>query len=482
LVLLLLAIPVFIGNQACAPCHGEIVQAYRSTPMAISSGRVATIARGSFRHASSGVKYDIDPAGLVHFSRGASSGERRLEYYIGSGAEGRSFLYRQGAFLFEAPITWYARKNAWDASPGYEGDRVSRWNRAVEPSCLLCHASQTQWREGTQNGYRDPPFDHDGISCERCHGPGSFHVEGKGAMVNPAKLDGARRDSVCAQCHLSGEARIPRAGRQLADYRAGDLISEFVAYFVPDEPAALQVNSHVEKLAQSTCKRSAGDRLWCGSCHDPHRLPAASDRAGFFRSRCLTCHEVASCMRGPDCISCHMPKTPASDARHGVFTDHSIPRVSVQPVASSSWRLRGFSKSDSGDRELGLAYAEVAARTGDRRQQSEAIRLLTHASQDADVKARLGFLLEGAGAPDRAESLYQSALVQDPNQIAAMVNLGRLLGSEGFLDRAIALWREALRRNPCLEEAGYNLQVALRAKGDPAAAEAVRRSQSTCVF
>ncbi|HMC60614.1 MAG TPA: tetratricopeptide repeat protein, partial [Candidatus Solibacter sp.] len=64
----------------------------------------------------------------------------------------------------------------------------------------------------------------------------------------------------------------------------------------------------------------------------------------------------------------------------------------------------------------------------------------------------------------------------------ALVNLGRLYGSSGQLDLAIALWREALKRNPCLAEAGTNLQIALRAKNDAAAVEAVRRSQSFCLF
>ena len=481
MVLLLLAIPaLYVGNHACLRCHSEIAKAYATTPMAISSGRVTSTSQGSFRHAASGISYEVDASGVVSMSHNAARREQQLHFYIGSGAAGRSFLYSRGGFLFEAPVTWYTRTQSWDMSPGYEPDRNSRWNRAVEPSCLYCHASQTQWRESTQNGYQDPPFLQDGISCERCHGPGALHVQGKAAMVNPAKLEPSRRDSVCAQCHLSGEARVTRSGRNLAEYRPGDLLSDYVAYFVPENRGALQVNSHVEKLAQSMCKRSAGDQLWCDSCHDPHRVPTAADRAAFFRSKCLTCHEAAQCERGFDCASCHMPKTSALDAGHGVFTDHSIPRVPAKspiPAITTSWQLRPFSQADARDRELGLAYAEVVVRTGDPRQRAEAIRLLTAASQDAEVQSRLGSLVE-----QRALSLYQSALRQDPDQIVALVNLGRLLGTHGLLDEAIALWRNALKRNPCLPEAGTNLQIALRAKNDLRGADAVRRDQAFCIF
>jgi tetratricopeptide (TPR) repeat protein len=179
-----------------------------------------------------------------------------------------------------------------------------------------------------------------------------------------------------------------------------------------------------------------------------------------------------------------MPRSPAADAGHGVFTDHSIPRIPAQrqTKAAPSWRLRGFSASDSGDRELGIAYAEVGVRTGNRQQQAEAIRLLRTAPQDAEVEARLGDLEERTGAPERALVLYRSALRKDPNSVVALVNLGRLYGSQGFLDEAIMLWREALKRNPCLSEAATNLKIALRAKNDAAGVDAVTRSQSFCIF
>jgi len=485
-MMLFLAIPaLFVGNQACSKCHAEIYRSYSVTPMAMSSGRnFRPLTPGSFRHAASQVRYDIDADGLVRLTKGDARDQRQLSYYIGSGVAGRSFAYARGGFLFEAPVTWYTQTGSWDVSPGYSSDSASRWSRAIEPSCLFCHASETRWREGTLNAYADPAFDQDGVACERCHGPGSLHIEGKAKMVNPAGLAPARRDAVCAQCHLTGESRVARAGRQLTDYTPGDVLSDFVAYLVPTGPGDFQVNSHVEKLAESACKRSAGDRLWCGTCHDPHTVTAPSERAAWFRAKCLSCHEAAQCARGFDCAGCHMPKSRAADAGHGVFTDHSIPRIPGRPRAqpAPSWKLRGFSAADSGDRELGLAYAEVGVRTGSRQQQAEAIRLLAAAPQDAEVQVRLADLQERTGNSGRALALYQAALRQAPNEVVALVNLGRLYGSSGLLDQAIALWREALKRNPCLAEAGANLQIALRAKNDTAGREAVRRSQEFCSF
>jgi tetratricopeptide (TPR) repeat protein len=131
---------------------------------------------------------------------------------------------------------------------------------------------------------------------------------------------------------------------------------------------------------------------------------------------------------------------------------------------------------------MGLAYAEIGVRAGNRRQQAEAIGLLSAAQADAEVQARLADLEERAGNPRRAVELYRAALRQDPGSMLALVNLGRLYGSSGLLEQAIGLWREALKRNPCQEEANANLEIALRAKNDSAAADALRRSQEFCTF
>jgi hypothetical protein len=485
MMLLLAWQALFVGNQACRPCHAEIYRNYSATPMAQSSGRVGgDVAPGLFRHEASGVEYRIDARGGVTLSKGSARQQRELQYFIGSGAAGRSFLYSRGGFLFEAPVTWYSQKGAWDASPGFEADRVSRWSRPVEPSCLMCHASQLRAVSGPQNQYGEPPFTQGGVGCERCHGPGSLHVQGKGGMTNPASLDPARRDSVCMQCHLSGEARIALAGRQISDYRAGSLLADYVSYFVSDVPSTLRATSHVEKLEASRCKQASGDRLWCGTCHDPHRLPDAADRVDWYRSKCQTCHAAGECQRGDDCASCHMPKGRVVDGGHGVLTDHSIPRRqgTSRQESPGSWRLRAFAGFTGDVRSLGLAYAEVSLKAGDPQQTAEAMRLLRAVAPDAEILLQLAYLHQRRGEAARAMDLYREVLRRDRNSVAAMVNLGTIYGSLGRLQDAVAVWSEALKRNPCQPEAGSNLVQAYLALREPARAEAVRDGQHSCSF
>ena len=117
-------------------------------------------------------------------------------------------------------------------------------------------------------------------------------------MVNPAKLAAERRDSVCAQCHLSGEVRVMRPGAAWDSYRAGDRLADSMTVFVrAGVSPGMRVTSHFEKLAQSACKRASGDRLWCGSCHDPHAVPSAA-RPGRLVPREVPELPRGGCLRG----------------------------------------------------------------------------------------------------------------------------------------------------------------------------------------
>src|SRR5207244_2644421 len=141
-------------------------------------------------------------------------------------------------------------------------------------------------------------------------------------------------------------------------------------------PSVVRVTSHVENLAQSACKRASGDKLWCGTCHDPHATPEPAAKAAYFRGKCLTCHKTQDCRaakdarlaNGDDCTQCHMPRGPANDIQHVVFTDHSIRRKpgGTSAVAASDAELVAYPSSTASQtattRDLALAYAVVALR------------------------------------------------------------------------------------------------------------------------
>jgi hypothetical protein len=308
---------------------------------------------------------------------------------------------------------------------------------------------------------------------------------GSKQIVNPAKLDAARRDSVCAQCHLAGAARIARVRPKGDGYGPGRLLSDYSAVFVWSgaESPGMNVNSHFEKLAQSACKTASGDRLWCGSCHDPHTEPPEASREAYYCERCQNCHQPASCKETQEvrraskdnCIGCHMPKREVRENVHAPYTDHSIPRrpraASAVPSAKDK-SLVPFWNGTADKRDLGLAYAAVAG--GDRRLEQQAMDLLKRAAQrdpaDVPVLAQLAQLYDRIGDEENAMRLCERAVRADPAQVATAVNLGFYYMKRGRTRDAMRLWEDALTRNPGQRDARINLAVAQYRAADVAAA------------
>jgi hypothetical protein len=424
--------------------------------MANTSGRIAESRLGeSFakaRFSNGGIRYraeNQDNEVFFEFDLPSIHGRRALEYFIGSGAAERSYLFSIGDFLYQAPVSYFSGAARWDLSPGFEQHEGLYLTRPVTTGCLNCHSSWPQPREGTLNGYSKKPFLEGGIACEQCHGAGDVHTSSGKEIVNPARLPARERDAVCEQCHLTGEARVAR------------LDGSMVAFVWEDAAAGMEVASHVEKLAQSRCKQASGDKLWCGTCHNPHAAPT------HIEARCVACHRSRSCDRGADCTGCHMPKSAVRDVEHAVYTDHSIPKSprSVVPVSKHK-RLIPFGGADASDREFGLAYASLPGF------ESQAIQYLQKVkTKDADVLTQLAYLTGG----EEAVPLYEQALKLDPGQWTASANLGAAYLQQGKLAKAVERLLDAIARSPGNEAARFNLaQAYLRSGNRDAAATTLR--------
>jgi tetratricopeptide (TPR) repeat protein len=487
----------YVGNQACARCHSAIYESYQRTSMAHASGpAIDALTPAEFIHKESGVHYRIyaeaGPAGgeraWLAFDRPGDPevrGKRELLYYIGSGRRGRSYLFETDGFLFESPVNWYANKQIWDMAPAYQTAREIPLNLPAYTSCLHCHVSGMRPpAPGTDNRYPEPPFTHNGVACERCHGPGDSHVNG-GAIVNPAKLTPARRDDICMQCHLEGKAAIERPGRHVYEFRPGDALSDYVRYFllVDAKGSGLGAVSQVEALAQSECKKKSGDAMSCTSCHNPHQSTTSEDRIAFYRGKCLACHGADFATKHhpdrPDCVACHMPASASTDVAHTQVTDHRIPRrpqVSPQLLQnaeenSASPRLVPFpdTKTEPDLRDLALAWDSIVE-SGMSVAEPQARELLSKAVKqfpdDPALLSALAYAEQRRGSTGRARELYQKALALDSSLVDAATNLGVIEAQAGDLPDAMKLWQNAFQRAPARSSVGLNLARAYCAAGE----------------
>jgi tetratricopeptide (TPR) repeat protein len=489
------------GSKICAECHASIAASYAATGMARTAGVAspdtlkAEMWKGGAEvaHAESGVEYRVSASrgGIeLSFRRpgGELQGSRLLEWFVGSGGLGRSFLFAVDGFLYQAPVSYYASAGRWQISPGYEARRHADLTRAVETACLQCHASRLQPVAGTQNGFANPPFLEGGVSCERCHGPGESHVArmragagSRGGIVNPVKLGAAARDSVCAQCHLTGAARIARRNAGQAPYRPGDILADTIAVFVwPQADGSPDATSHYERLNRSACKKASGDRLWCGSCHDPHSSPAQP--AAYYREKCQSCHSSKPCTeklgarnaKRNDCTACHMPKGESHMVEHVAFTDHGIVRRPQAMARQAGPRVLSPVFPSTDERDLAIAYAVVAMSEPAVRRRALELLEAAAARDSADVAllAQLAQFYDRLGREEQATALWEQVLKLDANHAPAAVNLGISRVKRGDAAAAIALWERALLRNPAQTGVRTNLAVALAQSGKLAEAEA----------
>jgi Cytochrome c554 and c-prime len=447
-----------------------------------------------YLHQPSGVTYTI---GAQHGQATLTASDphspaetmtRTLNYFLGSGHLGVTYLYFMGDALFESPVAWYAASGSYDMKPGLSELQSMPPAIPAESACLRCHMSSVQASlPGTVNRYRDLPFLHSGITCETCHGDSTRHIQssGKAPIVNPAHLDADRRDSVCISCHLEGDATVERAGKSVLNYRPGESISTYLAFYIRTkaDPRARGV-SEVEQLSQSTCKRMSGDKMSCLSCHDPHLTPGPEQRVGFYRSKCLACHaqpEFAAShhSENPDCTSCHMGRIGAGNIPHVAWTDHRILRVPEDGTAPPDHTVAGelapiFSPGTT-RRDLAMAEYQLLLE-GDRSYENGAWTLLSQVKDSiADDKAALdawGNINAERGDFSSANAAFRGVLAIDPVDLTALSNLGILLAKSGNLTESAQILTKAFANNNDIAGLATNLARVECAEGDAQAAQA----------
>jgi hypothetical protein len=509
----------YVGTDACAACHVEHAKTYRQHPMGQSLAPVAratpverydAAAKNPFDRL--GFQYRVERRGdtVIHReAAGTIHAEVEVQYAVGSGARGRSYLIDHDGFLFQSPITWYPQKKAWDLSPGF--DKLHHhFGRPVQADCLFCHSNRVLDVADTQNQYREPIFEGHAIGCERCHGPGELHVKrhesgervsgADDTIVNPRRLEPALREAICEQCHLQGVARVPRRGRQAAEFRPGLPLNLFLAIFVKPPAAAdsQKFVGQVEQMHASRCFTASNGKMGCVSCHDPHVYPAAAEKVTYYRDRCLRCHGEAACSVPPavrrqtskddSCIQCHMPAG-ESDIQHHSITDHRVPRRlgeasppgpkptdDEMPIRLFHRDLLSADDPDAG-RDLGVALMDRVERypppTRLRLGQLALPRLQAAVQTDpTDVDAvdAKGHAHWAVGELSAAATTFDDVLARSPRREITLLVAATLAMERGRWDAAIPYWERAIVVNPWRHEFRLGLAQAHAQRGNwPAA-------------
>lgn len=318
----------YVGTSACAKCHAEKTASQVKTSMARAGFRAAdsewlvknpdlSLHLGAYDYRLTTKDGDVK----LSVTDGRDSTTKRLEWALGDGSFGQSYVYREENKYYEAQLSFYTRIHALDTTTGHMEPRTIQTAAGGLTSpktirlCFGCHSTAS-----ATNDRFDPDKATMGVTCEACHGPGAQHValmsmEGqnaKGSIMNPASLSPPDLVDFCGACHrTSADAILARA----------------------ETAGVSSVRMQPYRLEKSKCWGKGDARITCVACHDPH-VQIVRD-ASTYDTKCLRCHVQKGATRLPagfapgckvqtkNCVTCHMPEIEVPGT-HTLFIDHWI--------------------------------------------------------------------------------------------------------------------------------------------------------------
>jgi hypothetical protein len=490
----------YVGSEACSKCHSDIYRDFKQTRMGRSLARptpsllenlptsASVFSEALDRHyeifTKDGKLYQAesqtDSAGREVFRS-----SHPVDWLIGAGMNGYSALVKRGNYIFEAPLSFYAKTGKWEMSPGYEAKDLG-FNRPVLAGCISCHSGRPDPADQNTGKFKPVAFTQLAIGCENCHGPGQEHVHarsihsqaaGSGRIVNPGRLTAELDNDICMSCHEAGDSRVLKPGKTYQDFRPGTPLDETMAILMvppkPDNPNDSDHVQHYFQMSMSKCYRASSGQLRCTTCHDPHIEPSSEEAPEYFNAKCASCHASRTCTLpaaarrqttpADNCIGCHMLKREAAETAHTVLTEHRIVIRPDEPWPPEAFRqttpslpdLIHLDKIPGQSEDLPLlslleGYREITERKPEyAASYAKVLAELEHTEPDnATVQQALGHRDLESGEPQKAIEHLERAAQLDPQQAMTYSYLAEALGQQGAVDKAIAAGEKAVSLNP----------------------------------
>ena len=119
------ATPVREADAVCGKCHQEIFRRYLEHPWQTPAAWLQTaylLEASITRRQELTIRYRIRMESLwLNYSRPGDpglQGSQKLDYFLGSGHLGITYLYSVNGYFLESPVAYYAESKAYDMKPG----------------------------------------------------------------------------------------------------------------------------------------------------------------------------------------------------------------------------------------------------------------------------------------------------------------------------------------------------------------------------
>jgi len=253
-----------------------------------------------------------------------------IKYTIGSQWKQRYIVEKEGE-LYISPIQYNADTDRWVNYHEADWDK-----RPWLEKCAGCHATGVDLEKKTLSEL--------GVSCESCHGKGSWHAalpktavfEKRQTIMNPAKLTMGVAVQICGACHNRGKATQHKGAGWPVGYEPGKALeayyqsTSFEAGDVKHVYANEFSKGHHQQYIDWKQSKHASEGVTCTSCHYVHQVgvpPTRSQTLSAGSKQCFQCHvqtnqNLAHSIHSfANCIGCHMPRI-AKSAESGDIHSH----------------------------------------------------------------------------------------------------------------------------------------------------------------
>jgi predicted CXXCH cytochrome family protein len=312
----------YVGSQACEKCHEQVYGHWKKTPM-------ANVVRDPHEHPEAIIP-DLSKNPLAKFTK------EQVAFVYGSVWKQRYFT-KIGDDYFPEPAQWDVINKVW--RPYFVANGTDWWatlyppdnmQRPTGPTCDGCHSVDYDIHTKKVAEWN--------VGCERCHGPGSEHVEhpSRGNVLNPARMDYVHANDACIQCHSQGRPLTDPIDGKHYDWPVGYHVGLNLQDFWQLEEHTLGAGTfthfadgtaHKNRMQGNDFVQSVMYRrgVTCFNCHDVHGTDNYAQLRKPVDKLCLDCHGPMS-LNGPrtatieehthhkdgtpgsQCVACHMPK------------------------------------------------------------------------------------------------------------------------------------------------------------------------------
>ncbi len=324
----------FVGSDTCKKCHLEHYDSWKMTlhsrmlqdTQKNADAIIVELNETEIRKdlAKLGDKLKV-PADQIYVPKAED-----IKYTIGSQWKQRFLVEKEGK-LYISPIQYNAETHRW---VNYNEDKWDK--RPWIESCGGCHATGVDLEKNT--------FSEPAVSCEACHGKGSWHIalpktavfEKRQTIVNPAKLTSGTGVQICGSCHNRGRSTKSKEAEWAVGYEPGKSLGAYFksTSFAAGDTKHVYANEfskgHHQQYIDWVQSKHYNEGVNCTSCHYVHQIgvpPTRSQTKEAGSKQCLSCHDLInnnlahSIHSFSNCVGCHMPRI-ASSAESGDLHSH----------------------------------------------------------------------------------------------------------------------------------------------------------------